>query len=74
MFLIACDDWGILLERIAKRKKHLEEVNPDAFLICKEIGKNWLTNLYDDYRMVIDVICRDEGLDVENMRLWRSDL
>ncbi len=33
MFLIACDDWGILLERIAKRKKHLEEVNPDAFII-----------------------------------------
>lgn len=68
MFLIACDDWGILLERIAKRKKHLEEVNPDAFLICKKIGKNWLTNIDGDCRMVIDVICRCEGLDVNNMR------
>lgn len=31
MFPIACDDWGILLEKIAKRKKHLENKKSRCF-------------------------------------------
>lgn len=37
MFLIACDDWGILLERIAKRKKHLGESETRCFYNIKSL-------------------------------------
>ncbi len=48
-------------------RKHLEGVHPDAFFDARRL-ENLLTDMNDNYKMVIDVICRNNECLIKEMK------